>query len=76
MSEDPTAADKPAAHLDEEPQEERGLPGSRDTGSDEPAGGPVNRPAGTSDEETDTSVDPQGPIQEDMPNLPAGDQGG
>jgi hypothetical protein len=76
MSEDPTAADKPAAHLDEEPQEERGLPGSRDTGADEPAGGPVDRPAGTSDEETDTSVDAQGPIQEDMPNLPAGDQGG
>jgi hypothetical protein len=73
MSEDPTT-DTPAAHLDEEPQEERGAPGSRDTGSDEPAGGPVDRPAGTID--NDTSVDTQGPIQEDMPNLPAGDQGG
>ena len=39
---------EPGAHLEEEPQEERGAPGSRDTGSDEPAGGPVDRPAGTS----------------------------
>jgi len=69
-------SDKPAEHLDEEPQAERGEPGSRDTGSDEPAGGPVDRPAGTSDEETDTSVDPQGPIREDMPDMPTGDQGG
>ncbi len=68
--------DTPAAHLDEEPQEERGAPGSRDTGADEPAGGPVDRPAGTSDEESDTSVDAQGAIHEDMPDLPAGDQGG
>jgi hypothetical protein len=68
--------DTPAAHLDQEPQEERGAPGSRDTGSDEPAGGPVARPAGTSDEESDTSVDAQGAIQEDMPDLPSGDQGG
>ena len=69
-------SDTPAAHLDEEPQHVRGAPGSRDTGSDEPAGGPVNRPAGTSDEQSDTSVDAQGTIQEDMPDLPAGDQGG
>ena len=41
--------DEPGAHLDEEPQSERGAPGSRDTGSDEPAGGPVDRPAGTTD---------------------------
>jgi hypothetical protein len=33
--------------LSEEPQEERGAPGSRDTGSDEPSGGPTNRPSGT-----------------------------
>ena len=32
---------------EEEPQSERGAPGSRDTGSDEPGGGPVDRPAGT-----------------------------
>ena len=69
-------SDIPAAHLQEEPQEERGAPGSRDTGSDEPAGGPARRPAGTSDENSDTSVDPQGTISEDMPDLPTGDQGG
>ena len=34
-------------HHEEEPQSERGAPGSRDTGSDEPGGGPVDRPAGT-----------------------------
>ncbi len=30
----------------EESQEERGAPGSRDTGSDEPSGGPADRPSG------------------------------
>lgn len=50
----------PGEHHEEEPQDERGAPGSRDTGSDEPAGGPVDRPEGGSDEETDTSVNPQG----------------
>ena len=35
-------------HLSEEPQSERGAAGSRDTGSDGPAGGPVDRPAGRS----------------------------
>ncbi len=69
-------SDTPGAHLDEEPQAERGAPGSRDTGADEPAGGPVDRPAGTSDEDSDTSVDAQGTIQEDMPDMPTGDQGG
>lgn len=34
-------------HLSEEPQEQRGAPGSRDTGSDAPSGGPVDRPSGT-----------------------------
>jgi hypothetical protein len=34
-------------HLSEEPQEERGAPGSRDTGSDQPSGGPTDRPSGT-----------------------------
>jgi len=62
--------DTPAEHLDEEPQAERGAPGSRDTGSDEPAGGPVDRPAGGSDEESDTSVDPQGTVHDDMPDMP------
>lgn len=31
----------------EEPQAERGAPGSRDTGSDQPSGGPADRPSGT-----------------------------
>jgi hypothetical protein len=64
-------SDTPAEHLDEEPQEERGPQGSRDTGSDEPAGGPVDRPAGTADADSDTSVQPQEP-QLDAPNLPTG----
>jgi hypothetical protein len=34
-------------HLPEEPQEERGAPGSRDTGSNEPSGGPTERPSDT-----------------------------
>jgi hypothetical protein len=68
--------DTPGEHLAEEPQEERGAPGSRDKGSDEPAGGPVDRPVGTSDEDDDTSVDPQGPKDDDAPTLPSGDQGG
>jgi hypothetical protein len=59
-----------------EPQSERGAPGSRDTGSDEPAGGPVDRPAGTATEETDTTVDPQQPKHPDASNLPTGDQAG
>lgn len=69
-------AETPGTHLNQEPQSERGAPGSRDTGSDEPAGGPVDRPVGKADEEVDTSVDPQGPIDPRMPNLQSGDQGG
>jgi hypothetical protein len=61
-------SETPGEHLTEEPQEERGAPGSRDSGSDEPGGGPVDRPAGTSDEEADTSVAPQ-PSDEDAPHL-------
>jgi hypothetical protein len=67
---------EPAAHLREEPQAERGAPGSRDTGSDEPGGGPVDRPAGISDEDSDTTVDAQGAQHPDAPNLPTGDQAG
>ncbi len=62
----------PGAHLEEEPQEERGAPGSRDTGSDEPAGGPADRPAGKAEEDHDTAIDPQGPVTEGAPDLPAG----
>jgi hypothetical protein len=64
-------SDTPGEHLEEEPQEERGPQGSRDTGSDEPSGGPVDRPAGTGDEESDTSVQPQ-ESQEDAPDLRSG----
>lgn len=64
--------DTPGEQLEEEPQEERGAPGARDTGSDEPSGGPVDRPAGTSDEDSDTSVHPQEPQDPDSPNLQSG----
>jgi hypothetical protein len=67
---------EPATHLQAEPQEERGAPGSRDTGSDEPAGGPVDRPAGTADPDSDTTVDAQGAQHPDAPDLPTGDQAG
>jgi hypothetical protein len=65
-----------AAHLQEESQEERGAPGSRDTGSDQPGGGPADRAAGTSHEDSDTTVDAQGARHPDAPNLPTGDQAG
>ena len=67
---------EPAAHLQAEPQDERGAPGSRDTGSDEPAGGPAARPTGGSSEESDSKVDPQGASDPDAPQMPAGDQAG
>jgi hypothetical protein len=67
---------RPAAHLQEEPQSVRGAPGSRDTGSDGPGGGPVNRPAGTSDRDSDSTVDPQGAQHAGAPDLPTGDQAG
>jgi hypothetical protein len=63
---------QPGEDLSEEPQEERGPVGSRDTGSDEPSGGPVDRPAGTSDEESDTSVKPQEAQHPDAPDLQSG----
>ena len=67
---------EPAAHLQEEPQSERGAPGSRDTGSPEPGGGPVDRPTGGSDEDSDSTVDAQGAQHADAPDLPTGDQAG
>jgi len=63
--------DTPGEHVTEEPQSERGPVGSRDSGSDEPGGGPVDRPAGTSAEDDDTSVDPQESQDSDV-DLPAG----
>jgi hypothetical protein len=62
----------PGQHLEEEPQEERGAVGSRDTGSDDPSGGPVDRPAGTADAEHDTSVKPEEPQHPGAPTLPSG----
>jgi hypothetical protein len=59
----------------EEPQEARGAPGSRDTGSDAPASGPADRPAGRT--EPDTGVaDVDRPVDPGMPDLPTGDQAG
>ena len=66
----------PTDHLSAEPQSARGAPGSRDTGSDEPSGGPVDRPAGGADEDSDTTVDPQGAQHPDAPEIPTGDQAG
>jgi len=65
-------SEKPGEQLDEEPQAERGPEGSRDTGSDEPSGGPVDRPAGHGDEESDTSIDPQEADATDAPDLQSG----
>ena len=59
----------PGQHLDEEPQEERGPRGSRDTGSDEPSRGPADRPAGVTHPHADTSVKPETPGDPDAPNL-------
>jgi hypothetical protein len=36
----------PSQHFSEEPQAERGEPGSRDTGSDQPSAGPADRSEG------------------------------
>ena len=66
----------PSGHLEEEPQSERGPMGSRDAGSAEPGGGPVDRPSGTADEDTDTTVDPQGAQHPGAPEMPTGDQAG
>ena len=65
-------SDQPGEQLEEEPQSERGTEGSRDTGSDEPSGGPADRPAGTSDEESDTSIAPQEARDPESPDLPSG----
>ncbi|MFJ2249045.1 hypothetical protein [Streptomyces sp. NPDC087862] len=58
--------------VEEEPQRERGPKGSRDTGSDRPSGGPADRPSGTSDERSDTSVHPKKTQDPDSPDLPSG----
>jgi hypothetical protein len=68
-------SEEPGEHLAEEPQEERGPKGSRDTGSDDLSGGPADRPAGRvddEDEDSDTGIDPQGAQHEDAPDLQSG----
>jgi hypothetical protein len=45
----------PGEQLSEEPRSERGEPASRDSGSDEPFGGAVDRPEGSIDDEAVTS---------------------
>jgi hypothetical protein len=65
-------SETPGEELSEEPQEERGPEGSRDEGSDEPSGGPVDRPAGTADEDDDTGVKPDEPIDPESPDLQSG----
>ncbi|HET6530345.1 MAG TPA: hypothetical protein VFH03_06960 [Actinoplanes sp.] len=65
-------SETPGQHLQEEPQEERGPMGSRDTGSDQPSGGPADRPAGVADAESDTSVKPEAPQDPGAPNLQSG----
>ena len=53
----------PSEHVAEEPQEERGAPGSRDTGADRPSAGPADRPSGTyeGDESVPTYGDEEKP---------------
>lgn len=58
------------AGMTEEPQDERGAPGSRDGGGG-PADGPTDRPVGTSEARDETSVDPQD-ARGDSPHLPSG----
>ncbi len=66
-------SDQPGEDLTEEPQEERGPEGSRDTGSDEPGGGPADRPSGTAEHDSDSSVKAEGAQDPDSPNLQSGD---
>ncbi len=56
-------------NVDQEPQDDRGAPGSRDTGSDKPGAGPADRPEGGSDDTSDTAVAPD-ESGDESPNLP------
>ncbi|GIF62029.1 hypothetical protein Ais01nite_00640 [Asanoa ishikariensis] len=64
--------EKPGKHLEEEPQEKRGAKGSRDEGSGKPSAGQAERPSGSADKKSDTSVLPQDPQDPDSPNLQSG----
>ncbi len=61
-------SETPGEHLEEEPQEERGPKGSRDEEGD----GPVDRPAGTADEDDDTGIKPDKSDDPDAPDLQSG----
>lgn len=67
-------SETPGEQLEEEPQAERGPEGSRDTGSDEPAGGPVDRPEGKADDDPDahTGIDADQPDDPAAPGLQSG----
>lgn len=56
-------------HLKEEPQSERGAPGSRDQGGP-PDAGPTDRPAGDPHTADATGVDRQGTVEEEMEEQP------
>lgn len=64
--------DKPGEHLDEEPQEERGAAGSRDSGADEPAAGSPEREEGRASEQEDTSAKPSEAEEPEAPDLQPG----
>lgn len=49
---------RPGEHLGEEPQSERGAPGSRDTGADDPSAGKHRREGAFEDESTISSGEP------------------
>ena len=68
-------SEEPGEHLEEEPQQERGPEGSRDTGSDEPGGGEVDRPGGRAEgegEDADTSIKPEDAQESGAPHLQSG----
>ncbi len=52
--------------------DEGGEEGREDAGTQ----GPSQRPVGTSNPTDSTGIDPQGPIDEESPTAPSGDQGG
>lgn len=62
-------------HLQEEPQAERGAPGSRDEGGP-PGSGPADRPAGDPHSGDSTGVDKQDTKEPEMDAMPTGDAGG
>lgn len=65
-------SDQPGEHLEEEPQDERGASGSRDASSEAPGGDRSGRPAGTSDEQSDSTVTPEDSRDADAPYLQSG----